>query len=210
MLSGFRVPALSAAFCAALASAGCGHVPVSTMWALRNFDSLSVDPAFLRAAVRMPRAFQPRPGGVKVVATWGRKGDPASEQKIEIALQETSLSAEGPSLAKEIRPGNYLQVYRVPPADVPRLRALQAEIARAKAQKLADHGSLSVGADACRIDDLPEGPILLTTFLKTSEEAGWLTLLKDVDLRALATKEKPLEELLPPCGKLPRRVEQAG
>lgn len=199
-----------AALASTLLAAGCGHVPVSTMWALRNFDSLTVDPAFLRAAVRMPRAFQPRPGGVKVVATWGKKGDPASEQKIEIALQETSLSAEGPALAKEIRPGYYMQVYRVPPADVPRLRALQADIARAKAQKQADHGSLGVGADACRIDELPEGPILMTTFLKTSDETGWVTVLKDVDLRAVATKEKPLEELVPPCGKLPRRVEQAG
>lgn len=180
------------------------------MWALRNFDSLSVDPAFLRAAVRLPRAFQPRPGGVKVVATWGRKGDPASEKKIEIALQETSLSAEGPELAKEVRPHNYLQVYRVAPVDVPRLRALQAEIARAKAEKQADHGSLGVGADACRIDDLPEGPILMTTFLKTSDKTGWLTVLKDIDLRSAVTKDKPLEEIVPPCGKLPKRVEAAG
>lgn len=207
MLSPFRVVTLSAALIAALASAGCGHVPVSTMWALRNFDSLSVDPALLRAAVRLPRAFQPRPGGVKVVATWGKKGDPASEKKIDIALQETSLSAEGPALGKEIRQGHYLQVYRVAPDDVPRLRALQAEIARAKAQRQADHGSLGVGADACRIDDLPEGPILMTTFLKTSEETGWLTVLKDIDLRAAVTKDKPLEDIVPPCGKLPRRAE---
>jgi len=210
MLSPFRVSALSVALMAALASAGCGHVPVSTMWALRNFDSLSVDPALLRAAVRLPRAFQPRPGGVKVVATWGKKGDPASEKKIEIVLQETSLAAEGPALAKEVRPNNYLQVYRVAPQDVPRLRALQAEIARAKAEKQADHGSLGVGADACRIDELPEGPILMTTFLKTSDETGWLTVLKDIDLRSAVTREKSLEEIVPPCGKLPKRVEQAG
>ncbi|MCB1535535.1 MAG: hypothetical protein KDJ44_12615 [Rhodoblastus sp.] len=189
---------------------GCGHVPVSTMWALRNFDSLSVDPAHLRAAVRLPRAFQPRPGGVKVVATWGRKGVPESEKKIEIALQETSLSSEGPALAQEIRHGAYLQVYRVAPDDVPRLRALQAEIARAKAEKRADHGSLGVGADACRIDDLPDGPILMTTFLKMSDETGWLTVLKDIDLRTAVTKERSLEEIVPPCGKLPQRVERAG
>ena len=201
-----RVLALSSV----LLLTGCGHVPVSTMWALRNFDSLSVDPAHLRAAVRLPRAFQPRPGGVKVVATWGRKGVPESEKKIEFALQETSLSSEGPALAQEIRHGAYLQVYRVAHDDVPRLRALQAEIARAKAEKRADHGSLGVGADACRIDDLPDGPILMTTFLKMSDETGWLTVLKDIDLRTAVTKERPLEEIVPPCGKLPQRVERAG
>lgn len=195
---------------AALVLGGCGHTPVSTLWALRNFDSLSVDPAFLRAAVRVPRAFQPRPGGVKVVASWGKKGDPASDRKVEIVLQEASLSAEGPALARENAPGQDLRVYRVAPADVARLRALQAEIARAKADRRADHGSLGVAADACRTGDLPDGPILMTTFLKTSDETGWLTVLKDVDLRALASKDKPLEEIAPPCGKLPQRVEAAG
>ena len=47
----------------------------------------------------------------------------------------------------------------------------------------------------------------MTTFLKTSEETGWLTVLKDIDLRAAVTKDKPLEEIVPPCGKLPRRAE---
>ncbi|MBX3527266.1 MAG: hypothetical protein KF904_13760 [Rhodoblastus sp.] len=206
MLSPFRIAALASA----LFLAGCGHVPVSTMWALRNFDGLSVDPAFLRAAVRVPRAFQPRPGGVKVVATWGKKGDPASERKVEIVLREASLSAEGPALAKENLPGNNLHVFRVAPNDVARLRALQAEIARAKAEKRADHGSLGMGADACRTGDLPDGPILMTTFLKMSDETGWLTVLKNVDLRTLASKDKPLEEITPPCGKLPQRVEAAG
>lgn len=195
---------------AALVLSGCGHVPVSTMWALRNFDSLSVDPAYLRAAVRVPHMFQPRSSGVKVVATWGKKGDPASERKVEIVLQEASLSAEGPALAKEYLPGQNLHVYRVAPDDVARLRALQAEIARAKVEKRADHGSLGVAADACRIGELPDGPIVMTTFLKTSEETGWLAVLKDVDLRAVATKQRPLEEIVPPCGKLPQRVEAAG
>ena len=203
-------PSRFALLAAALVLSGCGHVPVSTMWALRNFDGLGVDPAFLRAAVRTPRAFQPRPGGVKVVASWGKKGDPASERKVEIVLREASLSAEGPALAKENLPGSNLHVFRVAPDDVARLRALQAEIARAKAEKRADHGSLGIGADACRTADLPEGPILMTTFLKMSDETGWLTVLKNVDLRALASKDKPLEEIVPPCGKLPQRVEAAG
>ncbi len=49
----------------------------------------------------------------------------------------------------------------------------------------------------------------MTTFLKTSEETGWLTLLRDVDLRTLVSNEKPLDDLVPPCGKMPNRIEPA-
>ena len=204
-----RVTPLAASLIAALSAAGCGHVPASTMWALRNFDGLAVDPAFLRAAVRIPEGFQPRPDGVKVTVAWGKKGQPESERKVEIVLREASVSAEGPALEKERRNGGQLFVYRVSPDDVPRLRALQAEAARAKASGGSHYGSLGVGADACRTRDLPPGPIYMTTFLKLTEEAGWLTLLKDVDLRAEAGADK-LETYLPPCEKLPTRVEQAG
>ncbi|KAF0211543.1 MAG: hypothetical protein FD172_1786 [Methylocystaceae bacterium] len=46
-----RLPGLALA---AAMLAACSHVPVSTMWALRNFDAASVDPTVLRAAVRLP------------------------------------------------------------------------------------------------------------------------------------------------------------
>jgi hypothetical protein len=209
MRKDIRLATLAASMAVALTGAGCGHMPVSTMWALRSFDSLAVDPAFLRAAVRIPDGLLPRPGGVKVTATWGRKGEPATERKVEIALQEASLSAEGPALTKERRAGAHLYVFRVPPDDVPRLRALQAEVARAKSVGAANYGSIGVSADACRTRDLSAGPAYLTTFLKVSEETGWLTLLEDVDLRTQVSAEKPLDDLAPPCEKLPNRVEPA-
>lgn len=209
MIDSVRKATFAAAVAAALAGVGCGHVPVSTMWALRHFDSLSADPAFLRAAIRVPDGILPRPGGVKVTANWGKKGDPASERTVEIVLHETSLAAEGATLQSERRPGARMFAYRVAPDDVPRVRALQAEVSRAKAEKKADHGSIGVGADACRTGDLPAGPIVMTTFLKTSEETGWLTLARDVDLRTLVSNEKPLDDIVPPCGKMPNRVEPA-
>ena len=52
-------------------------MPVSTMWALRNFDASTADPASLRAAIRIPESLEPRPGGVTLEVGWWRDGDEA-------------------------------------------------------------------------------------------------------------------------------------
>ncbi len=66
---------LSGLALAAAMLAACSHVPVSTMWALRNFDAASVDPAALRAAVRLPETFEPQKGGVTLKIGWWRDGE---------------------------------------------------------------------------------------------------------------------------------------
>ena len=66
---------LSSLALAAAMLAACSHVPVSTMWALRNFDAASVDPAVLRAAVRLPETFEPQKGGVTLKIGWWRDGE---------------------------------------------------------------------------------------------------------------------------------------
>lgn len=205
MSATLRRLSLGGAMGMALAAAGCGHVPVSTMWALRSFDSLSADPAALRAAVLIPDGLLPRPDGVKVTATWGKKGQPATERKVEILLQEIGLSSE-PGLAGQRRAGARLFAFRVAPDDVPRMRALQQEVMRAKAEKRADYGSIGVSADACRVGELPQGPILMTTLLKTAAEAPYLVLLDGIDLRSLAGGDAQLDDRVPPCGKLPLRA----
>lgn len=190
--------------------AGCGHVPVSTMWALRNFDMVRADPTHLRVAVRLPEALIPQPGGVKVTARWGRKGEPQSERTAEIVLQETSVAAEGAGLTQARRAGTRLFAYKVASQDVERLRALQLEVARTQREGQGrETGALGVSADACRTGELPAGALAMTTFLKVDSEREYLTLLKDVDLRTLASGDKSLDNLVPACGKFAHRVESA-
>jgi hypothetical protein len=45
----------------------------------------------------------------------------------------------------------------------------------------------------------------MTTFIKTDERRGFLTLLEDVDLRSTVPKDKTLEEFFPPCEKAAER-----
>lgn len=187
----------------------CSHVPVSTMWALRNFDAAAVDPAALRAAVRLPDAFEPRPGGVTLTVGWRREGEEPHEAKI--VLKETAAPEDVAPLTHEKNAGTRLYVYRVDPADYAEIRARQKAFLEEKARNPgATRGSFGVAADACRRGAFPDGPLLTTSYLRTQQGGAYLTLLGDVDLRAAVTAEKPLDALVPPCEKFTNRAESAG
>ena len=181
------------------ALAGCGHMPVSTMWALRSFDATTVDPAQLRAAIRIPDTLEPQPGGVTLNIGWRRDGGEPHEAKF--ILKETTEAADLAPLAGEKRPGTRIHAFRVDSADIPKIKALQAQAIEEKARGGGkSHGSFGVGAEACRRGELADGPVLMTTFLRTQAGDPYLTVLKNVDLRTLVTKEKNFDALVPMCG----------
>lgn len=176
----------------------CGHVPVSTMWALRSLDVATLDPSTLRAAIRTPEGLEPRAGGVTLTLIWGR--DHSGRRDDKFVLRETTDAIDLAPLAAERSTGTRISAYRVDPDDYVRIRALQRE---ANEQTAGDSGrsklSFGVGADACRHGDLPDGAVLMTSYLRTQMRGPYLTLVKNIDLRALATKEKSIEALVPPC-----------
>jgi hypothetical protein len=186
----------------------CSHMPVSTMWALRNFDAATVDPVTLRAAVQLPESFEPQPRGVTLTVGWRREGEEAHEAKF--VLKETTAPEDVAPLEKERKPGTRLFVYRVDLADFAEIRARQRAFLDEKARNPGKtSGSFGVGAEACRHGAFPAGPLLTTSFLRTQPGGPYLILLKDLDLRKAATAEKTLEELVPPCEKFTNRAEAA-
>ena len=58
--------------------------------------------------------------------------------------------------------------------------------------------SISVQPQACKTAELPEGPVYLTTFLRTAETGSYVTLARDVDLRTLAPEQALVDEI-PRC-----------
>ena len=106
---------LSSLALAAAMLAACSHVPVSTMWALRNFDAASVDPAVLRAAVRLPETFEPQKGGVTLKIGWWRDGDENAKHEMIFALRETTAPEDVAPLAGETEGRNaHLRLSRRP------------------------------------------------------------------------------------------------
>jgi hypothetical protein len=178
----------------ATALAGCGHVPLTTIYRLRAFNITTADPEVLRAAVRLPDVLSPTQSGVKLTVSAGR-GAEADRQVYELVLKEVTEPAELGPLASERRTGNHIHVYRIDPADVPRIRAAQAEALRNPGKG----GTLAVKAAACRRGDLPAGAILTTTYIKIDEEHGFMPLLKDVDIRAEVPRGEDISEKVLMC-----------
>lgn len=174
-----------------LALAGCGHVPMKTMWALRSFDPMTTDPARLRAAVALPKESMPGTGGAKLVMTQARKNG-SDEEKLELMLEEVPLTAETGLAAVKARKGQEVRAFRIAPADIPRLAEARARAkARSDKEPGAFQGTLSVGIDGCKPADAPlPKEFRVSTWMKTAETGEYLTILDDVDLVALVGAEK--------------------
>ncbi len=181
------------------ALAGCSHVPVKTMLALRSFDPMTTDPAALRAAIVAPALYAPRPGGAKMKIFQERKAG-GDRREIEIVLEEVSLASETGLARARPAVGSVLHAYRIPPSDMPRLLELRREaLARAEKEPGAFKGAFSVGVDGCRVGDaaLPE-QVRVSTYLKTADSDGYIPLIEDIDLVAELGREK-LTEASPAC-----------
>jgi hypothetical protein len=189
----------SAAGLVALALAACGHVPVATMVRLHSFDFATFDPSALRAAVGVPDVFKPRPEGAKLVVTL-TFGD-APPQTETFLLKRLTPPGDLAPLAPFAHAGATIYAFALDPADVARIRDLQAEGRRARAEHPGRNTlTIRIEANVCRLGPLPDGPILITTYIRPDEETGYLVLLRDVDLReTVRAAGKNLDAETPPC-----------
>lgn len=190
---------------AVIALSGCGHVPLKTIWRMRDFDASKVDPHVVRAALQLPDSIDPRPRSLKLVFRYWPDREESRKREVEVTLQQLASAGEAVALAPEVESGRHLRVFRIEPDDVVRLTALQGEmIADRRSGKGRPRGSLSVHFEVCRTGSLSNRPLLVTTYLKTEAQGPFLTLLEDVDLRDLVASEgKTLEDQAPPCASLP-------
>lgn len=173
----------------------CTAIPVKTLYTLATTDPMTVDPKIIRTAARMPDWIQPRANGAKLEITAEIAGQKSQETFI---LQTVPLALEQGNLQTEAKSGFDLHVYRLNPADLPRLEAFRESIRTQKAAGLKVKGSMSAGVDACYQGELKAGEILVSHYLRLNIEAGYLPVLVDYNLRN-EVDGKNLAELLPRC-----------
>jgi len=179
--------------CVSIALVGCGHMPVTSMLKLARVDFETSDPAQLRAAIKLPKILRTRANGVslRIAVRVGR----APEEAREFLLRELPPPSE---LAREADVDSHVFAYRIDEADLPRLAAFRAELIAKKSSGQGGSISISVQPQACKTAELPEGPVYLTTFLRTAETGSYVTLARDVDLRTLAPEQALVDEI-PRC-----------
>jgi hypothetical protein len=177
-----------------LAMAGCSHMPVTSMVKLARVDFETSDPAQLRAAIKLPRSLRARPNGValRVSVQVGR----APEEARDFTLRELPEPAE---LARESSVGNHIFAYRIDDADLTRLAAFRAELIAKKSSGQKGSISISVRPQACKVGELPDGPIYFSTYLRTAETKDYVALARDVDLRSIVPNAAVVAEI-PRCG----------
>lgn len=184
-LSVYRIALLAGVLIAASLAASCGQVPLSSLIGLRSFDLETTNPARLRIAVRHPDWIRvPLDGAVMRI----EQRDKASGGLLlseRIIFQHSARGEDMASLAGERRRGSVIRVFRIAPADIERMRAVQ-KVIRERLQDKARmvEGSLSVSVTGCRLGAMPEGPVRVSTYLAAGELDGFLPLTRDFDLRA--------------------------
>lgn len=177
-----------------VAMAGCSHMPVTSMIKLARVDFETSDPAQLRAAIKLPRSLRARPNGValRISVQVGR----AAEEARDFMLRELPEPAE---LAREAGAGSHIFAYRIDDADLARLAAFRAELIAKKSSGQKGSISISVRPQACKVGELPDGPIYFSTYLRTAETKDYVALARDVDLRSILPNAAAVAEI-PRCG----------
>lgn len=174
--------------------ASCSHMPVTSMVKLARVDFETSDPAQLRAAIKLPRTLRARPNGValRIAVQVGR----GPEEARDFMLREIPEPAE---LTREAGAGSHIFAYRIDDADLARLAAFRAELIAKKSSGQKGSISISVRPQACKVGELPDGPIYFSTYLRAAETKDYVTLARDVDLRSIVPNAAVVAEI-PRCG----------
>lgn len=159
--------------------AGCAVMPVGSLLPLARINLVTTDLDRLRVALRLPPSLRPQPDGVQMDVLLRVEGQ--ADQTTSLGLVETREPADLVGLPSA---GAGVYVYRLSADGVAGFDAIRKALADHQAARR--QGSLSIGIatrEFCALAKVPEGPMLSSSYLLTSENAGYVTLLDGFDLR---------------------------
>ena len=181
--------------CAILAS--CATISVSSIYKLRNFDLATTDVSKLRVAVQIPQSIRVRPAGVTMGVAARLENGSLNQQEAFVLKELGTLTG---SAEQQPKPAKWTQVaaYRLKSADTDRITAFREKIAQLK-QRHGDEvkGSISIGIDSCARTLIADGPVLITTWIKSEETVEYVVLNRNLDLRRESEKAGQVLEIKP-------------
>lgn len=177
-----RLLARSVFVVVAFSLAACGTVPLRSLSALSRIDAQTTDLSALRVALRLPASVRPLPRGVSLETVVKIGGEP--DRKAAFRLVQIDDLSEMAGLPASTG-GTHFYLFRFVPEDAARFEALRTSVLTQKqGGKSASIGIGVATKEFCRVGELPPGPILATTFLRTSETRTFVEASRDLDLRA--------------------------
>jgi len=166
-----------------LLATGCTSIPVTSLAKLSKVDFETTDLSVLRAAVQLPSYLRPLPGSARLLVTVERSGVPKIERTLR--LQEVD-DPEAATINVESAVGRRLYAYALSPKAARSLEQLRSQLLAEQSGTEKRNLTLSVAADACHTAIPPDGPVPMTTYLKTTETRSFVPLIRNMDLRTLA------------------------
>ncbi len=197
-----KLPLLSTLLLMLFISA-CSAIPLKTMYHLATTDLMTVDPAYLSAATRVPSGLRESKKGVKMTfSSW--LGEKKKNAKVlEIKLEKVTDKEKLLSIKALEKTSYTTLLYRISAKDVERIKAFRQQHKKRK-QAYGDNmqGSFTIGVSYCRAGKLSDKPILVSTWLKVGKDTGLLPLIIDHDMQEdLKKNDKSIDKILPLCNK---------
>lgn len=178
--------------------AACGHVPVTSMLKLARIDFKTTDPASLRVAVKLPSSIKPQRDKLRLRVAVQLPGSDETTQ--DFVLSEISDPAELAMLREEAGAGAHVFAYRLDTAEANKLVAFREDLLKKKQEGSRGGGlKINVVPEACRSGVVASGEVPFTTYLRTPETGGYVTLAEDVDMRTVVPGRDLVSEM-PACG----------
>jgi hypothetical protein len=178
--------------------AACGHIPVMSMVKLSRINFQTMDPASLRMAVKLPASIRPQRDKLRLRINVQLPNSADTVQ--DFVLSEISDPVELAMLREEVGAGTRIYAYRLDAPEANRLSAFREELLRKKQEGSRGGGlKIDVVPEACRNGDVTSGAVLFTTYLRTPETSGYVTLTEDVDMRTVVP-DRDLVSEMPVCG----------
>jgi hypothetical protein len=165
---------------ASLALAACTSIVPSTAARLATLDPLTADPAALELVMILPPGFAVSPGSAKLDLSADRG---AEHKSGSFQLAERPVAPGVP-----VPEGGSARGYAIAAADVPRMRALQAEIAAWKREGAAK-GALGIGLGGCAVNGGPAADATGSVLIRVREGGPFLPLIADGKLSDLLGPE---------------------
>ena len=163
--------------------AGCTTIPLTSIPKLSRINFLTTDIERVRIALTVPNSFGLRKPPAFFKYDYQLEGEELHQNSIQ--LEETHDPADLSGIPSDLLPGETLHVFRMPQSSAEQLAKLREdEKQRAKTQKRKGKLNVGIAGNFCKKSEPPDGPILTTTFVLTSETETWVTFTRNLDVRA--------------------------
>lgn len=192
-----RPLAKALAVLALLPLAACLSVPASSVGKLSRLSPLEADPAALRFAVVTPQSIRVRTGDIRLAIRFD--GPDAARSLIE---ESAPVIIEEPPATPGIRrgpDGARIQVAYLAPEDAARFATIQRRIKAWRADGVKGQGQLSLSATGCAAGPVGNGPLPVTTWIRTSPADDFFQLNRPVDMRTVLKAQGLEAGAIPAC-----------